>query len=75
MVSNSLAQSKAAPIFREPTFAGRVVGHGALDALPEGMVVAVFMQVNQFVYDDVVNDGRWQEHGAPVKIEDICMAA
>ena len=64
----------AAAIFGKPRFAGGVVGERALKASPKAGAMVRLKEMDELVGDDVLDDARREQDGAPVKIQRIRVA-
>ena len=63
------------PMPSQPTLPTFVIRHGAFQAAPEFRCVVCFMQVDQFVDDDVFGDRSGQQHRLPIEVEPVALAA
>lgn len=59
----------------QPLLSPLLFRHGPLETAPEFGGVAGFVEVNQFVGDDVFGDGFGQQHRLSVEVEPIAFAA
>ena len=71
----SISSEVPTTLLRKLSFSALIVGHGALDPCPEGIVVIGLVEVCHLVNHHVIDKASRKKHGPPVEVECVVGAA